>query len=281
LFAECDIIITVNEKNRNEFERGVHMLRMISEQEQERVTAMVKMIVGDAKRIYNLRDDCDYIVISSETEGNTLYSIDDIQDLLIEQMKKQFGTAQNYECNISVSKGLTKLVIVDSTREYAIKIPFTGSAYAINEDYTDYNFYPLNCNYCKEEQDIYNSLPDSVKPIFAETRYLLSVNDYIEVYIQEQVEEAFDESWKNDGSLTIDDLPEKEKAPMQSFRKKGYVWDLDQQFIYDILLRYGEMTVEELMDTIYDENINDLHNGNYGYTRDEEPKIFDYSGWRD
>lgn len=261
----------------------MYMLRMISKQEEKEIETIVRMVVGDANAIYNYGNDNDFFVIPSKTEGNILYQPIELKKFLVRRMAEEFGgEAEDYRSRISVNKGATKLVIIDSAKDYVIKIPFTGNAYNKFDKFGDtgeYSFYPFNYNYCHEEVKTFQDLPDNVKCLFAETRFAVKVN-YVEVYIQEQVEECFDDSWKNDGSLIIADLPREERIPMESFRDKGYIWELDRQFIYDILVRYGEMTVENLMDAIYDEDINDLHGENYGYTADELPKIFDYSGFR-
>lgn len=191
-----------------------------------------------------------------------------------EDNKEFFEEAKDYanKNGISFFCGASKLVIVDEESDWVIKLSFDCSV-DVDEG--------MESDYCKRE--LYNyekACEEGVEKFFAEICMVGEV-DGIEVYLQEK--------------LKVDDGVEKDVD--QIFR--DYVYSLDESYYDDIededernaILTDDvyEMDEEERIEAIFgfderlitfieNNDINDLHSGNFGY-RGADLVIMDYSGW--
>lgn len=191
-----------------------------------------------------------------------------------EDNKEFFEEAKDYanKNGISFFCGASKLVIVDEESDWVIKLSFDCSV-DVDEG--------MESDYCKRE--LYNyekACEEGVEKFFAEICMVGEV-DGIEVYLQEK--------------LKVDDGVEKDVD--QIFR--DYVYSLDESYYDDIEdederesiladdvyeMDEGERIEaifgfeERLITFIEDNDINDLHSGNFGY-RGTDLVIMDYSGW--
>lgn len=57
--------------------------------------------------------------------------------------------------------------------------------------------------------------------------------------------------------------------------------NFSDSFIYALIHAYGEDTTYDILNTIDYLNIDDMHDGNYGFAEDNLPVIFDYAGYDD
>jgi hypothetical protein len=255
------------------------MLREINKQEVEEIKAIVQVATLYGKAVYSTVEDNDLAIIEFEDDMMVCYTVGELLNKLKWDIATKLGgSKEDYMDRFHIYKGATKLVIDDVERDYVIKIPLEGEA-STDDDGIYYQSFNYEYDYCDIEKNIYEDLPYCVKPLFAETQFLCTLDNSISIYIQEKVTESFYDSEQGNREFIYGDLPENEKATMRSFNEKRYTWTLEPQFIYDILLRYGEMTVEELMYVIDYFSITDLHSRNYGYQKDGKPKIYDYSGY--
>lgn len=191
-----------------------------------------------------------------------------------EDDKEFFEEAKDYanKNGIFFFFGASKLVIVDEESDWVIKLSFDCSV-DVDEG--------MESDYCKRE--LYNyekACEEGVEKFFAEICMVGEV-DGIEVYLQEK--------------LKVDDGVEKDVD--QIFR--DYVYNLDESYYDDIEdedersailtddvydMDEGERIEaifgfdERLITFIENNDINDLHSGNFGY-RGADLVIMDYSGW--
>lgn len=181
-------------------------------------------------------------------------------------------------------RGETKGCIVDFNRqEWVIKIPFdrsTNPRLNRNEDGT-------SINYCALEAEKYaKACAEGIEECFAaiyEVGEISGVKFYLQEfanvdedsttdsfyeYASEQVEKYFcrDKEDEDNESHFIDEI-----------------WD----FIYEmddeerlLAVFNGHKNIRKICNFISDEEINDLHSGNWGFTNDGREVIIDYSGYK-
>ena len=181
-------------------------------------------------------------------------------------------------------RGETKGCIVDFNRqEWVIKVPFdrsTNPRLNRNEDGT-------SINYCALEAEKYaKACAEGIEECFAaiyEVGEIVGVKFYLQEfanvdedsttdsfyeYASEQVEKYFNRDEEDEGNERhfIDEI-----------------WD----FIYEmddeeriLAVFNGHKNIRKIRNFINDEEINDLHSGNWGFTNDGREVIIDYSGYR-
>ena len=169
---------------------------------------------------------------------------------------------------IFVEWGMTKFVLWEETLPYVLKIPFRGRMHIKNQDY------------CKVELENYlKAYETPIEDCFAWTDFLFNYHGY-PVYIMEKVEcneeetefKAFDAYCSNSLFYLCGDLSREDMY--NNFDDSN-----DRERMIGLLSKeWGEEIAEDFLDFCNENNINDLHSGNFGY-RDGQLVIIDYSGF--
>lgn len=168
-----------------------------------------------------------------------------------------------------VKAGATKLCLIpkNSHKDWVVKIPFTG----IYDYDTNEIIGKFNINYIEEEIDIYNNcVSELTNEILAENVY---VGEYygIPIYIQKRINRVYMDSEKATNYRS------------KMCKKMLYpIYESSQPFcygfLYDLLMNYGYKKLKQVMFDI-ERYCFDLHDENYGYTKDGSPLIIDYGGF--
>lgn len=162
--------------------------------------------------------------------------------------------------------GMTKLVITDRDLSFVIKIPFTG-LFHMPYDYANQEYeepvlsYRANCDILDEEEGMYNWLPDELLDIIVPNIY---VGNYgcLPIYIQKKMNYA----------------PCKIRSSERSLEYVDERGDYEEEFIDSLITRFGIQGAINRID-LMNENLEDLHNGNYGCDKYGNGYIFDYGGY--
>lgn len=167
--------------------------------------------------------------------------------------------------------GATKLCLIpkNSHLDYVIKIPFTG---VWETDLLDdrYIYGKFDIDYICEEMDIYNEVSPETRKILAKNEY---VGNYcgIPIYVQERANKVYACSNRVEGYLP--------KIALNLYKElEELAGNFYQNFIIDLLTRFGYTTVLNILDDLYTYT-GDFHDENYGYTRYDAPIIIDYGGY--
>ena len=181
-------------------------------------------------------------------------------------------------------RGETKGCIVDFNRqEWVIKVPF------------DYSTNPMRCknedgtsiNYCALEAEKYaRACAEGIEECFAATYEVGEIND-VKFYLQEFAnvdEDSTTDSFYEYASEQVEryfNRDEEDEGNEELFRSE--IWDFindmdDQERVMAVFNNHKN--IRKICDFIYDEEINDLHSGNWGFTNDGREVIIDYSGYK-
>lgn len=162
--------------------------------------------------------------------------------------------------NLKVSNGCTKIVVKFGDDDWVIKIP-----------------YKTPINYCHLEAENYALAHKAHLTNFFAPCYFYGVIDEIPIYLQRQVDKEDmtidSECW----NYAYSNNPQEEEETDEDYadRISSYVDnDMDDYEVVEAIIGKNR----KLFDFIYENDINDLHKGNFGYLNDA-PVIFDYSGF--
>lgn len=196
-------------------------------------------------------------VIGISTPCKTLHDWETDNEELIENMKIGFST------------GMTKMVILDNLNtRWVIKTDLCGDDYK---------------RYCKLEARNYKrACEQNIEECFAATYYFTTVNNY-DFFIQERVN--IDDGYNEEVfyQYVSRDIDPSEYENKDEYREKisDMACDMnDEERIYAMLDENGyNGDIEEIVRFIDDNDINDLHAGNWGVTTDGFTVMVDYSGF--
>lgn len=179
----------------------------------------------------------------------------------------QFSLSFSEEEDFYIDSGCSKLVIIPKNRSYVIKIPWTGvytNTDEYGEDIEDTFDYELSYSPMEEEINYYNDVDEEAKQYLAENKFVGLYNNSIPIYVQEKIKHI---GW---GAATNTSVSNK-------FSTKANVYSLGvkiaKMIVEQIGYNEGFRVVREL------DNIDDLHNGNYGFDKYGQFKIIDYAGF--
>lgn len=189
--------------------------------------------------------------------------------------------------SIEVTRGLTKLVIVlPEQYNYVIKIPFNGHYYGKefaffknannDEDYSDY---------CLTEYLKYQQLKkEKLECFVAKTIYYKTINS-TRIFIQEKII-PLEKSYSSFNPFEPPEPSERSKKIAHSLiddNSDNYIcFPDDIEWISNCIDIYGFKKTEDffIYCSEYDSDIlDDAHDGNYGYRKNGEPAILDYSNY--
>jgi hypothetical protein len=168
-----------------------------------------------------------------------------------------------------------------------VKIPFAGTHRRkgpwIDTDIWDednYIFLPFEgapyCadawDYCESETILYESAKKfKVEEFFLETEFVGFSCGY-PIYKQEKGI-SFSASDRFSAAITVEEC-----SKAREMCSKSHIAQLPAKWVRDAIECYGEKRVKELLDFIYEEDIEDLHDDNLGYCN-SKPIILDYSNF--
>ena len=211
--------------------------------------------------------------------------------------------------NWTWDNGATKGVLIFKELDFVVKIPFEGHCGEVESHYENSNgSWICSCssrwnsklhkveyeeifdnftgadtengwNYCEVEADLINAArEEGLNKCFAATELLGFAKDH-PIYIQEKCFMFCDartstnkEKYKNRTKADYDSLKE--------VRERVDFWGIDNDWVLDFLIYWGEEMLKRLGQFLFDHNVEDLHNGNIGY-RNGVPCLVDYSSYRE
>lgn len=187
--------------------------------------------------------------------------------------------------------GASKTVFVSESYNYVLKVPFSGY-WRLVEEIDEDGIYDerdkfvgyensrseSGWNYCETEEKIYvDAVKLGVAHFFAATEFYGYTPTKYPVYIQPRVISYFDYENSHSREYTEEELTYATNVLQSSRKQTG----LSTEWIADAIAAFGEESVLDLLSFINLRDITDLHRGNYGYTLDGKPIIFDYAGWHE
>lgn len=229
------------------------------------------------------------------------------EDNFVEQIVRPLQINNCFKENHwTYDNGVTKGVLIFKGLDFVIKIPFMGRTCWTESHYEDSQgnwlwnkrsctnikkieaeecFYEFegaaeegHWNYCEEEAILAEHAKErGLTKCFAITELFGWAKDH-PIYIQErcfmfsEASSSNEEKYKNRTKSDYDSLKE--------VREKLDFWHMNNDWVLDFLIYWGEEVLKKLGDFIWEYNIDDLHNGNIGY-RNGVPCLVDYSSFRD
>ena len=166
-----------------------------------------------------------------------------------------------YDHEIQLCSGLSKFVIVPSNTDYVIKIPFKGSYYHWDKEYSDI------ADHCDLEVKCYNDYANSeLGYLFVPTQYVGCI-DEIKIYVQPKVETYHYET-HSASKHSYDQL--------EDFDYYECTAD-DEDAVAAFIEEFGE-NAAWVLDTLDEMEVKDIHCGNFGYLNGKLV-LFDYCGY--
>lgn len=200
-------------------------------------------------------------------------------DLLEEEDLIYVKTSGEFEGHpYDVEWGATKFCFIFHDFKEVIKISFNGyfcldgleseeeePIYLLEEEFgTDYN---------QVEERMYEKASEDYKKILLKTDFVCKFGG-LRVYKQEKIKETYSDAFFKSERIIksvrhYEDI-EEINSKRASLKKRKV--DLRRDFAGEIIDLYGKQP-------LIDMEISDLHEGNYGYTFEGKPVIFDYAGF--
>lgn len=181
---------------------------------------------------------------------------------------------------IDSNSGASKGVLFFKGLDVVIKIPFNGSEEEYyDEDRDEYCFREFSAtdDYCAEEAVIYQKAKENgIEMLFAETKKVGTVQDY-DIYTQPIVKIFYD-STEHTHFNSNDKKYLKVKDSLEKITSKYELYSLPEEWLFNVLKKYGFYMFKKFLNFIKENNVNDLHSGNIGY-KNNLPILLDYSGY--
>lgn len=219
-------------------------------------------------------DDCDWIY-------------GDYDGKIYEALKK-------IDPEVHVNHGMSKMVIVSSLIDCVIKIPLTGVYYPewplddddepMYDEEPEYNFDAFaygggeyEDDYCAVEYNIYENMLEEnpeFEFLLAKTEFYKQING-VKYYLQEKCRCDHDYEWS---SKTMNSASEKDIEDSRNIIKECRAFR-SLPWCVALVEEYGVDVMKKAVDFIFNAHIDDLHGGNFGFTKNGKPIIIDYSGF--
>ena len=185
--------------------------------------------------------------------------------------------------NAYINYGMSKLVIVSpKIGEVVIKIPFNGY-YLEDEETGELEWCPFEwasgtdaSDYCLTEYEKYERLQTYNLDCFVAKTIFYKVRCGIRIFLQELVIPESESLCSPKASKNSKDLA-------KEWKDKG-IFHIDSEWIANCLDKYGKSKVERFLH--YCSNLDldileDVHRGNFGYRKNGEPCMLDFSNYED
>ena len=156
--------------------------------------------------------------------------------------------------------GATKGVIKFLNKQYVLKIPF-------------YNEKEPIWDKCNKEMQLYQQAKDNgLKDFFAPVVLITAINEH-PIYFQPYCKTVF-------SCMHTKDIPyfseKQQKKAWARFHTHYIPMLINNQWLTDIYVLYGEKTFDKLIKFLKENSIIDLHEENIGFTMSGNPVIIDY-----
>ena len=209
--------------------------------------------------------------------------------------------------NWTYDNGVTKGVLIFKELDFVVKIPFQGyNSYTEShyesanggwhwsdyekfdecfkvesvEEFFEFEGSPAegsNWNYCAAEAEItQKAREEGVGKCIAATEFLGYAGDH-PIYIQEKCF-MFSDASTSTNKERYKHRTKKDYDSLKEIRERTDFWGIDDNWVLDLLIYWGEEMLKKLGDFIFNQNIEDLHSGNIGY-RNGVPCLVDYSSY--
>ena len=255
---------------------------------------MIKVTANLVKDVFNFVER----LLGAHAEGlyiseDVAYGDDELEDTPIctnfdDQSYIILSESENKE--FSLATGITKLVIIPNYRPYVIKIPYSGLYRLTNLHYNIINeidfinstftqISDVDGDICYEENEVCENFSEDTCSIIAKNIYVTNLNG-IPIYIQEKIDHTVNlecHSNVEEKCAELGALPAEVKIAKYLYYKKYYN-HFPLHYLYLLLKKYGIYRTMCLYEEIED-NINDLHCGNYGLSREGMPILIDIGGY--
>lgn len=217
--------------------------------------------------------------VISESEKLQVYEL--VEDLINHGFKGAVNTVHghhnfysweemyhDYLCRIHCVAvcGVTRVVIVPDWLDWVVKVNFMGSGITQN-----YN--------ALEDQHFQLAVEAGLDRYFAAT-YFIDKVEGIEVYAQEKVKVDEESVSSSFFEYTLENYYRQAREEEDEDAVNEAAWEEsigleNEDRIYAMIEDGG---AEELVNFVFENDINDLHSGNWGY-RGDEPVLIDYAGY--
>ena len=216
--------------------------------------------------------------------------VEDIKNLIV---PTQFGiNNEGDECSVAMEEvmeqlpqsvaegcawGVSKFVIFpDEDKDVVVKLPFSGTFCEVWQDDTEeyesyFDYYnSKHDNYCEMEANIYEEAEEEgVEEFFASTKYAGRTASDTPYYVSERVY-----GYISDELIRVTPSEDSVKKAESKYASMRTSW------LAEAIEWYGEAKVDKFLKFVETHNINDLHNGNFGYRKNGAPCLLDYSGFQ-
>ena len=164
------------------------------------------------------------------------------------------------------SKWNSNLKRVDSFNDFH---EFSGACSELTEE--------GSWDYCEVEADLaVEAKAWGLEKCFAETKFLGRAKDH-PIYTQERCC-MFDEAFSSTNKEKYSKRTQSDYDSLREVREKIKFWGIDNNWVLDFLIYWGEEILKRLGEFIDKFDIEDLHCGNIGY-RNGAPCLVDYSSY--
>lgn len=225
--------------------------------------------------LYFFKNEIDTIHIDSDPiDYDSIILNKNDKEIIIDCEQDNFFNGHKY----CIRCGISKIVFVFDDFDEVIKIPFNGEYYhsyykgdIVNTYYNDFN------NYIEIENKIYQQSDEYLKEILLDNKFVFNFGQ-VPVYIQTKIFQTFFEKiYDKDFKLKDDNsLKQLNKLILKRDNILNKNTMPDKRFLIDILNYYKD--AEFIIPRI---NFEDMHDSNYGYLKNGQPIIFDFSGFSD
>lgn len=234
--------------------------------------------------IKEMLEDCDFQELCE----------DNAWDQIREQIPVRFDSVISF-----FDTGATKAVIGLKGEDFVIKIPFNCSSVPYAEyddegwevetgDYSHIEFEGARLgdswNYCKREASLYElglewddsigRQESNIREILVQTELLGEVNGY-PIYRQAICVPFYADTKHKEADYSMED-----RTSAHSLAKE-FDFSIEMiEWLIDAIREYGEERVQQFLCFAQEEEITDMHGGNFGY-KNNKPVIFDYAGYNE
>lgn len=221
------------------------------------------MTFYDAVLGIEIPDEMGVYYDSDELSSNAEMYLDKIR-----RLAKSMDVEYEYFC------GASQLCIVEENADSVLKIPFDGIVKEWQDDededlwHKEFKYFETNYTFKTEELYTYAE-EEGVEDFFAGIKCFGHTFNHQPIWVQTYVEPL--------NNQCISKHPSKDSIE----RAKNIKSPFDKSWVAVFLDIYGEKRFNDLIKFIKKFDINDMHWGNYGYTRDGIPMILDYAGFNE
>lgn len=217
-------------------------------------------------------------VMKEMASGYTVGTYEDELDAATEDFAESIcDQARKENLNIFYSYGATQLCFIDeNNHDYVVKMPFTYKGYCKweedenGEEQEEEVIDDFSYNYTEKTEEIYAKAVDAGVAMFFAGIESIGNGLWKQEYVTERAEGS---------SPRIDVISTEELNYINELKYENGWGPFDCTWIADCLFYYGRELFDKFICFIRKENINDLHSGNYGWTKNGYPRLLDYCGY--